>query len=181
VAPAAGFLIPEDHDDEEDTMTSKLSDEQKAYVVKRLAAYDKPLAIAQGLNEVFGVTISTQAIEHYDPERPAGHDLARKWRDVFWKARTAFIASIVDTGTMLIPVRLRLRERMAMLAFEEGNYKLANDILDSIAKEAGHVFANGHGNGLSGGVRLAATVTCSDPAEPEPASQADDGVKKRRD
>ena len=64
-------------------MNGKLTDEHKAYVVRRLAEYDKPTAIAQGLKEVFGITISHQAIEHYDPERPAGHDLAQLWRDIF--------------------------------------------------------------------------------------------------
>jgi hypothetical protein len=115
-------------------MTSKLTDEQKAYVVRRLAEYDKPMAIVHGLKEVFGVAISHQAIEHYDPERPAGHDLAQKWRDVFWLARKAFIESTADVGAMRKEVRIRVRERMMRQEWEAGRCKIANEILDSISK-----------------------------------------------
>ena len=122
----------------------KLTDEQKAYVVRRLAEYDKPMAIAHGLKEMFGVTVSHQAVEHYDPERPAGHDLAQKWRDVFWRARSAFIESTADIGSMRKEVRIRVRERMMREEWEAGRCKIANEILDSIAKEAGDAFESKH-------------------------------------
>jgi hypothetical protein len=142
-------------------MSRKLTDEQKLYVVRRLAAYDKTAAVARGLKEVFGVTISPQAVEHYDPGRPAGADIAPHWREIFRESRKAYIASVADIGTMDKPVRMQLRERMALGAFEEGNYKLANDILDSIAKEAGDAFAarNRHEHFGFGGIQPTAIVT----------------------
>lgn len=162
-------------------MTRKLSNEQKTYVVRRLAAYDKPAAIAQSLKDVFGVTISPQAIEHYDPDRPAGHDLAPQWREVFRAARKAYIAETADIGNMDKPVRMRLRERMAIAAWEEGNYKLANDILDSIAKEAGDAFAGRNRHEQFGGIQPTAIVTFTGPAEAQPAPEAADRVREPRD
>ena len=139
-------------------MSGKLDDEHKLYVVRRLAAYDKPAAIARGLAETFGVKVSEQAIEHYDPGRPAGADLAPQWRDIFRAARKAYIASIADIGNMEKAVRMRLRERMAISAWEKEDYKLANSILDSIAKEAGDAFA-GRNRHEHFGIQPSAIVT----------------------
>jgi hypothetical protein len=167
------------------TPTRKLNDEQKTYVVKRLAAYDRPAAIAHDLLEVFGVTVSPQAIEHYDPERPAGHDLAPRWREAFAEARKVFLAQTADLTHLEKPMRLRLRGRMAIAAWDEGNYRLANDILDAIAKEAGDVLNGKHGLFGPGGIQPTAIVTFTGPAEPEPepepAPAAADGVRKPRD
>lgn len=164
-------------------MSRKLTDEQQAYVVKRLAVYDKPAAIAQGVEDAFGVTISPQAVEHYDPERPAGHDLAPQWRAVFHEARKAYIASTADIGHMDKPLRMRLRERMALAAWEEGSYKIANEILDSIAKEAGGAFAGRtrQEHFGFGGIQPTAIVTISRTAEPAPAPETDDDPDEPRD
>jgi hypothetical protein len=161
-------------------MKRRLSDEERIYIVRRLAAYDKPAAIAAGMKEAFGVTISDQAIERYDPERPAGHDLAPQWREIFCAARKAYIAETVDIGHMEKAVRMRLRERMAIAAWEEGNYKLANEILNDIAKEAGDAFAgrNRHEQFGFGGIQPTAIVTITGPAEAQLAPQAADRVRE---
>ncbi len=162
-------------------MPSKLTGQQKAYVVKRLAAYDKPTAIALGLQEIFGVTISPQGIEHYDPERPAGHDLAPQWRDVFRAARKAYIEQTADIGHMEKLVRLRLRERMAISAWEKDNYKLANEILNDIAREAGDAFAGRNRHEQFGHIQPTAIVTFTGPADAHPAPEAEDRVREPRD
>jgi hypothetical protein len=163
-------------------MRRKLTDEEKAYVVRRLAAYDKPAAIAQGLKDIFGVTATPQSIEHYDPQRPAGHDLAPHWREVFWAARKAYIAETAGIGHMDKPVRLRLRERMAIAAWEEGTYKLANELLNDLAREAGDVFTgrNKVAHFGFGGIQPTAIVTVTGPADYPPArARADDDDEPR--
>jgi hypothetical protein len=164
-------------------MPHKLNNAQRTHVVRRLAAYDKPTAIAHDLKELFGVTISTQAIEHYDPERPAGQDLAPQWREIFRAARKAYIAEMAAMGQMEKLVRMLLRQRMAISAFENDNYKLANEILDSIAKEAGHAFdgRNRHEQFGAGGIQPSAIITITRPAEAEPAPEAAHGVREPRD
>jgi hypothetical protein len=160
----------------------KLTNEEKLYVVRRLAAYDKPVAIARGLTETFGVTISPQAIEHYDPERPAGHDLAPHWREVFREARKAYNADTADIGHMGKPVRMRLRERMAIAAWEEGNYKLANEILNDVAKEAGDAFAGRNRQGqFAPGIPMTATILHTGPAEALPVSETTEDDEPEQD
>ena len=162
-------------------MPHKLNNEQRTYVVRRLAAYDKPAAIAQSLKEEFGVTISPQAIEHYDPRRPAGHDLAPQWRDVFRAARMAYFAETADIGHMEKAARMRLRERMAIAAWEEGNYKLANEILNDIAREAGDAFDARSKHEQFANIQPSAIITITGPAETDPAPEAVDRVREPRD
>jgi hypothetical protein len=71
---------------------TKLTDEHKTYVVKRLAAYAKPRAIAP-----------------YDPGRGAGRHLAQRWRELFARERAAYLASTAAIGVdqELVPTRRR--------------------------------------------------------------------------
>jgi hypothetical protein len=119
---------------------TRLTDQQRIYVVRRLAAYDKSGEIAQALAREFGVTISLKAIEGYNPGLSAGQNLAKRWRDLFAQAREAFRQSTAEIGATHKEVRIRLRESYAHRAFEKGQFKAASDILDAIARNVGDVF-----------------------------------------
>jgi hypothetical protein len=122
----------------------KLTPEQKVYVVKRLATYDTPTAITRDLKALFGVDISVQAVDQYHPERASSDNLAPCWKELFWATRKAFIAACAEAGTMEQMVRVRLREDMALMARDAGHYRVANELLDSIAREAGKMFVSRH-------------------------------------
>ena len=124
----------------------KLTDEQRTYVVMRLATYDKPFEVLQGLKEKFGVTIVFQTVEHYHPERAASRHLAQRWKDLFWATRKAYLTNNADIGAMHKLVRIRWRENMMHEAWNACQFRIANDILDSIAKETGGGCANQRGN-----------------------------------
>jgi hypothetical protein len=112
--------------------------EQKVYVVKRLATYDTPTAIVRDLKALFGVEITIQAADHYHPEHVSSEKrLAPCWKELFWATRKAFIAACAEVGTMEQMVRVRLREDMVLMARDAGHYRIANELLDNIAKEAG--------------------------------------------
>src|SRR4051812_2232406 len=87
---------------------NKLTPELKAYVVRRLATYDTPTAIARDLEELFGVAISVPAVHHYHAERVSYDNLAPCWRELFWETRKAFIAACAQTGTREQMARVRL-------------------------------------------------------------------------
>jgi hypothetical protein len=149
----------------------KLTPEQKIYVVRRLATYGTPTEIARDLKALFGIEITLQAVEHYHPERVASDKLAPYWKELFWETRKAFIAACAEVGTMEQMVRVRLREDMVFMARDAGHYRIANELLDSIAKEAGQMFVNRHTLELA--------------AAPEPTGAAgrilheyDDGIKE---
>src|SRR5438045_2341475 len=112
-----------------------LTDEHRIYIVRRLAAYDLVTAIARGLKQEFGITVRTQLIQNDNPERAAGRELARRWKDLFWKTRKAFKAGIADVGANYPLVRIYWRGEMAQETWDAGQHGVANDLLDSIAKE----------------------------------------------
>jgi hypothetical protein len=122
--------------------TIKLTAEQKTYVVRRLATYDTPTAIARDLKDLFGVDITVRSVDHYHPERSTSDKLAPCWKELFWETRKAFIAACAEVGTMEQAVRVRLREDMVLMARDAGHYRIANELLDSIAREAGKMFTN---------------------------------------
>ena len=121
-------------------MPKKLTEQQRIYVVRRLAAYDKPRAIARDLAREFGVTVSHQLVESYHPGRVAGRRLAPRWKTLFAQARAAFLDSTAESGAMLMAVRVHWREGIAHDAWDAGLFKAASDVLDAIAKDIGGAF-----------------------------------------
>ena len=61
----------------------KLTPEQQTYVVQALACFDPPGVIVAALKKDFGVSISLQAVEVYDPNKRAGRNLSKRWRAIF--------------------------------------------------------------------------------------------------
>jgi hypothetical protein len=121
-------------------MPSKLTDQQRIYVVRRLAAFDKPRAIARDMKQKFGITVSHQLVESYHPGRAAGRRLAPRWKALFAQARAEFLESAAETGTMHMAVRVAWREGIANDAWDAGQFKHASDVLDAIAKDIGGAF-----------------------------------------
>jgi hypothetical protein len=121
-------------------MPNKLTDQQRIYVVRRLAAFDKPRAIARDMKDEFGITVSHQLVESYHPGRAAGRRLAPRWKALFVEARAEFLDMLAETGAMLLAVRVHWREAIAHDAWDAGLFKAASDVLDAIAKDIGGTF-----------------------------------------
>ena len=139
---------------------TRLTYEQKVYVVKRLAAYDAPVVIVRGLREEFGITVRLGLLQYYHPERAQGSELAQHWKDLFWDTRKSYVDSTADIGADHKPVRIRWRGEMVQETWGAGQHKIANEILDSVAKEAGSGAGNGYGRGHFGlrAIPLTATI-----------------------
>lgn len=123
--------------------TGKLKDEHRAFVVQRLAVYDTPKEAADALKETFGVQVSPQACESYDPTKRAGERLAKRWRDMFEATRKDFETNI----TRYVPeanklVRVRHLAHAAHSFRNRQNYVGMAEMLERIAKEMGNVHTN---------------------------------------
>jgi hypothetical protein len=155
---------------------SKLTEEQKVYVVTRLGCYGTPSAIARDLKENFGIEVTPQSIDHYHPGRPTGAGLSQRFKDLFWEARKAWLAAAADTAMKDPLVRMRLREDMVLEARDAGDYRVANAMLDSIAKEAGGAFESPHKQRRAGLsiIQPSAIVTLTGPSEPNVAEDAEE-------
>lgn len=120
----------------------KLTKEQQTFVVQGVACFDTPKTVADALKVAFGVEISPQAVEKYDPTKRAGAALSAQWRAVFEESRKAFLDDTASIAIANRAVRLRMLQRMAEKAEERKNYPLAAQLIEQAAKECGDAYSN---------------------------------------
>lgn len=121
---------------------AKLTDEAKAFAVCALACFDPPSVVAAAIRTEFGITITPQTAEAYDPTKRAGRRLADKWIALFETTRKEFLENTAAIPIANRAVRLRRLDRMCVGAEGRGNYPLASQIIEQAAKECGDVFTN---------------------------------------
>jgi hypothetical protein len=151
----------------------KLTDEQKEYVVERLAAFDSPAEIAKDLLQDFDVAITRQSIEFYDPTKVNGRNCPERWKALFFARRQEIIDGNARLGAVHQMVRIRWLERMATAAMAQGNHAIAVRILERIHKEVGAGVAKRAAQALSDRERALAFIAYLDTVK---ASQAEDGA-----
>lgn len=119
-----------------------LTDNVKAAIVQALACYETPSQVVEAVKAEFGVDISRQQCQLYDPNKSNGASLAKKWRDLFAATREAFLKDSAQIGISHRAVRLRRLDRMSTRAEERGNIPLAAQLIEQAAKEVGDIYTN---------------------------------------
>lgn len=131
----------------------KLTDPIREFICQRLGAYDTPSTIAAMVKEEFGIEITRQTVEGYDPEKMdrRGKSLAEKWRFIVDESREAYRKGVAEVPIMIKTVRLERYERAYRLAEARGNVPLMLEVLAAASKEA-HDFYAKRGTGLGFGM-----------------------------
>ncbi|CBJ38321.1 conserved protein of unknown function [Ralstonia solanacearum CMR15] len=130
-----------------------LTDDVKAFIVQALACFDTPSQVAEAVKEQFGLVVTRQQCELYDPGKKIGAALGKKWRALFEETRKQFLA---ETGSIPIAnqaYRLRVLNRLLVKAEKQGNVSMVSQLLEQAAKEAGGTFTNKHRLEHSGEVK----------------------------
>lgn len=120
----------------------KLSDEQQTFVVQSLACFETPTDVAEAVRKEFGVEITKQSIEAYDPNKLAGKNISDKWRAIFEETRSQFLTNTSEIAVSHRAVRLRILQRMVSQTEKSKNYQLTAQLLEQAAKECGNAFSN---------------------------------------
>lgn len=120
----------------------RLAPEVQTYIVQALACFDSPKTVADAVKAEFGVTITRQLVETYDPNKKASNRLAAKWEALFEETRKAFLEDTSKIAISHRAVRLRALQRMAEKAETMGNIALAAQLFEQAAKEAGDSYTN---------------------------------------
>lgn len=121
----------------------RVTEQQKAFLVQRLACYDSPREAAEALKAEHGIEMSPQSVEHYDPHKRAGASLADKWRELFEATRKAFLNDLEDHVPIANrAVRLREMQKAFNAHKGRGNWGGAMQVLEQAAKEVGDVHTN---------------------------------------
>lgn len=119
---------------------AQLTEAQKLFVVQRLAVFDTPTEVVDAVYEEFGLRVSRQAVQKYDPT--VGEKPAKKWCEIFEATRKQFLENTASIPYAHRNVRLKVLQQMAQAAKARKNYVLAKDLLEQIAKEVGDYFTN---------------------------------------
>lgn len=122
----------------------KLDDTVKAHIVQALACYDTPSVIVKSVKEEFGLDVTLQQVEAYDPNKRAGKDLSEKWRTVFEETRKRFLSDVTAIPIANRAYRLRVLQRMTGTAESMRNLGLVSQLLEQAAKETGDAYTNKH-------------------------------------
>lgn len=120
----------------------KLTREQQTYVVQTLACFDTPSLVVASVKKDFGVTLSPQLVETYDPTKKAGRNVAARWKALFEETRKTFLEDTASIAISHRAVRLRALQRMADKAEGQGNMVLASSLLKQAAEEVGGSYTN---------------------------------------
>lgn len=122
--------------------SGKLKEEHKAFIVQRLAAFESPKQTVKALKEEFGVQLSPQGAEAYDPTKFAGRRLNGRWRALFEHTRERFLTDLDSIPEANRPVRVQYLAQAARSYRERGAYMQMARLLEQIAKEIGNVYTN---------------------------------------
>lgn len=121
---------------------ARLTEQQKLFITQRLACYDTPSTVVDAVKEEFGLEMTRQWVQQYDPTKVAGRQLSKKLTREFEATREKFLEGTSGIAVSHKSVRLRRLERMADKAEWMRNYALAAQLLEQIAKECGDAFTN---------------------------------------
>lgn len=142
-----------------------LSDDVKEFIVTQLARMEPPSAVIKLVKEEFGLDLTRQKVNSYNPATRDGSRLSEKWKVLFAKARKAHCENVYDVAVSHVAIRLGWLQRMAMKAEEKGNLVLAAQLLKQAAEDHGGVYTNKHRlehTGKDGGpIRSTQTVDLS--------------------
>lgn len=122
----------------------KLTDGVRTFIVQSLACFDPPSVVVTAVKKEFGLTVTPQSVEAYDPTKRAGRNLSAKWRAIFEETRKAFLEDTSKIAISHRAVRLRALQRMAEKAESMGNMALAAQLHEQAAKECGDAYSNRH-------------------------------------
>jgi len=119
-----------------------LRDEVKAFVVQALACFDTPSQVVASVKERFGLEVTRQQCEAYDPTKYVGRNLHVKWQTLFNDTRKRFREETAEIPIANRAFRLRAMNRFVERAETMKNIGLAMQILEQAAKEVGDVYVS---------------------------------------
>jgi hypothetical protein len=119
-----------------------LTNDVKHFIVQALACFDTPSQVVVNVKEKFGLTVTRQQCEAYNPTKVAGAMLAVRWSTLFEDTRKRFREEVAEIPIASRAFRLRALGRMAQKAEKVGNLQLTANFYEQAAKEVGDVYVN---------------------------------------
>lgn len=120
----------------------KLTEEQKRFLVVFFARWGSPKKAANALKAEYGVEITRQGAERFNPTSKAGATLSARHRKLYDETRAKFETEMDGVAETKRSVRVRMLAEAAQIYYEAGNYLAMARMLEAIAKEMGNIHTN---------------------------------------
>jgi hypothetical protein len=142
-----------------------LPDDVKMFVVQALACFDSGTQVAAAVKQQFGLTVSLQQLQAYNPATVAGSRMSKKLREVFGATRKRFLEDTAAIPIANQAYRLRVLDRALNKAEGQGNLSMVSSLIEQAAKEVGGGFTNRRELSGPGGGPIAAHTTTVTPEQ----------------
>lgn len=120
---------------------AELSDEMKTFIVTAHAQFRRPAEIIAMMWEEFEVRVERDQVVRYNPTR-ACYQGAAEYRELFEQARKAYIEDVSSEPIANQGFRLKELRDLYAKAKKAGNFVLAAQLLEQVAKEVGGALTN---------------------------------------
>ena len=150
-----------------------LKEPVKIFIVQALACRDTPQEVAEAVKQEFKIELDRRQCASYDPTKPAGQNLSKKFVQLFEETRKKF-----DEGLIDIPIankHFRLKQYQKQLERNAKNTVMSLKILEQAAKDVGGQFTNRQEITGKDGQALQTTVVQATQA------QVDEAVRKAQE
>ena len=124
-----------------------LLDEEKHWLIDRLACYGSITEIARDFHETFGRVIPKSTVSYYDPTSvQGGRVLSQQWKELFAARRKRFLDDVSTIPIANSSYRLMLLNRLIenALLSKRPNTRLIARLMEQAAREVGGSFTNRH-------------------------------------
>jgi hypothetical protein len=128
------------------------------FIVDQNACDEKPADVVKAVREEFGLEITRQAVEHYDPTKAAGSKLSDKLADHYWAVRKKYEDQEDEKGIGTLSYRLRRLAVLERQAFVKGNTLEVRECLKQAAEDKGGKYTNRREMTGAGGGPIRLTV-----------------------
>ena len=153
-----------------------LKKEVKLFIVRSLAVFNTPTETADLVNQEYGVNVTKQQCEKYDPTKRAGENLSEEFKTDFIKTRDMFLGKPENIPLANKSVRLGHYQK---LLDRTKNTVLSLKILEQAAKDMGGQYTNKTElTGAGGGPLQSENVTYV-AAKPEDIKQVLDELESK--
>ncbi|WP_151675755.1 DUF2280 domain-containing protein [Acinetobacter soli] len=135
-----------------------LKKEVKLFIVRSLAVFNTPTETAELVNQEYGIKVTKQQCEKYDPTKRAGENLSEELKNDFEKTREMFLGKPEAIPIANLAVRLQRLENQYQR--HSKNRVAALNILRQAAEDVGGKYTN----------KTELTGAGGDPLNPEPVT-----------
>lgn len=135
-----------------------LKKEVKLFIVRSLAVFNTPTETAELVNQEYGIKVTKQQCEKYDPTKRAGENLSEELRVDFEKTRGMFLGKPEAIPIANLAVRMQRYENLFQKYSK--NRVAATSILRQAAEDMGGKYTNKQEiTGADGGPLQSESVT----------------------